>query len=746
MKLIWLFLVLLLLQPGLALGEEHALKRHALLISSNDGGAGRTRLRYATRDSETLSRVLGELGGIEPEDTIAVANASPESLIEGFAEIQRRIVRHSADTKRQEVIFYYSGHSDEEGLLLGGKPFSYAKLRKMVSDLPVDVRLMIIDSCASGQLTLSKGGKRRPSFLLDSSVKAKGQAVITSASADEAAQESARIEGSFFTHYLVSGLRGAADSNGDRRVTLSEAYQYAYTSTLARTETTRGGPQHPSYDFQLAGTGDLILTDLRVSAAALVFPKQSVGRYFIRDPQGTLVAEIAKQPGQPVHLGLEPGAYTIIRGQGTTYGEAKIDLAQKQELNVDGVTFVAMDGEPAVARGTESPKPYKDKRWSFQLIPDFDEDAVTKTEQHAFMFGLLGGRSGRLDGGSLSLLGHIVEEGGVSGVQATFGVNFNKGALSGAQIGFLGNYTAGHVGGAQIGMMNWAGTDVAGAQIGMISVSAGSVRGGQIGLLNYANGTVDGGQVGYGLNWAKDRVNGAQIGMLNITQAVDGAQVGLANLARDVTATQVGLLNLVETTPAQVGLLNIARVTKAQVGLVNVAKESDWTLGLVSYVGNGVLDVGVSMDEFSFAHLTLRMGSRYLYTIYDVADRSATKPDGDHLYAQTYGLGLGVRIPVFEGFDINAEVLGHAFHNAFDDNYDNNDKSQPQRVFTRGQVLAGYRLVAGLQVFGGPSYGYYSGDKDDFKAAMSSDYKARSNRHNSRWIGWTAGLAYKFKS
>ena len=53
--------------------------------------------------------------------------------------------------------------------------------------------------------------------------------MITSSAAREAALESAEIEASFFSHHLISGLRGAADTSGDGLVTLAEAYQYAFT-------------------------------------------------------------------------------------------------------------------------------------------------------------------------------------------------------------------------------------------------------------------------------------------------------------------------------------------------------------------------------------------------------------------------------------------------------------------------------------------------------------------------------------
>jgi uncharacterized caspase-like protein len=60
----------------------------------------------------------------------------------------------------------------------------------------------------------------------------RGYAFLTSSSPDEVAQESDHIGASFFTHYLVSGLRGAADVTGEGKVTLNEAYQFAFNETL----------------------------------------------------------------------------------------------------------------------------------------------------------------------------------------------------------------------------------------------------------------------------------------------------------------------------------------------------------------------------------------------------------------------------------------------------------------------------------------------------------------------------------
>ena len=48
----------------------------------------------------------------------------------------------------------------------------------------------------------------------------RGTAFIASTAVGEAAQESQALGGSFFTHHLETGLRGAADADGDGLVTL----------------------------------------------------------------------------------------------------------------------------------------------------------------------------------------------------------------------------------------------------------------------------------------------------------------------------------------------------------------------------------------------------------------------------------------------------------------------------------------------------------------------------------------------
>ncbi|MDB4977135.1 MAG: peptidase caspase catalytic subunit p20, partial [Myxococcaceae bacterium] len=274
-------LVVLLVGSSARAKEPAPLRRFALTVAANDGGPGRPRLQYAQGDARALGEVLEQLGGVDAGDAVHLVQPGARELSAAFGALGQRVREAEQRGVRTELIFYYSGHSDDTALLLGKDRVDYATLRKWLDELPAQVRIAILDSCASGAFTREKGGLRRAPFMVDVSTQVRGHAFLTSSSADEAAQESDRIGGSFFTHYLVSGLRGAADASGDRKITLTEAYRFAFDETLARTARTQYGIQHPAYEIRLAGTGDLVMTDLRSTEAELVIDESVEGRLFV---------------------------------------------------------------------------------------------------------------------------------------------------------------------------------------------------------------------------------------------------------------------------------------------------------------------------------------------------------------------------------------------------------------------------------------------------------------------------------
>jgi hypothetical protein len=215
------------------------------------------------------------------------------------------------------LVVYFSGHANPRGLELGSEVFSFSELKQRIARAPSEVKVAIVDACDSGALTQVKGGRPTPSldFPLPGDDAVEGVAFVASTAVGELAQESRLLGASFFSHHLEVGLRGAADTDGDGRVTLGEAFRYTSTRTVAGTAATKVGTQHPTYEVRMSGRGEVVLADLRRAEASLTLPADPQAFYLFTGPQG-LVAEV--QGGElPVTIALPAGDYRLERrGQG----------------------------------------------------------------------------------------------------------------------------------------------------------------------------------------------------------------------------------------------------------------------------------------------------------------------------------------------------------------------------------------------------------------------------------------------
>ncbi|MFO0728921.1 MAG: caspase family protein [Myxococcota bacterium] len=315
---------------------------HLIAVGNNSGQGDEPRLRYAERDAQELTNVLRRLGRVSAENTRLLLGEDAETFRRVLLNANVRLRSSPGSVEGDALIIYYSGHADAAGLHLGGSVLPYDELKALVEGSPAQVRLLIIDSCQSGGITQIKGAKPAPPFAIkiEHRLDAEGLAIITSSAGTEDSQESESLQASFFTHHFVNALRGAADLDHDGRVTLNEAYGYAYRGTLHSSgRTTR--LQHPTYSYELKGKGDFVLTF--TEAASPNYGRlhlSTPGSYLVLDrgDEGSVVAELLVDDDGS-RLLLSPGKYFVRKRSDTSYREYQIDLVQGKEVELDQQPF-----------------------------------------------------------------------------------------------------------------------------------------------------------------------------------------------------------------------------------------------------------------------------------------------------------------------------------------------------------------------------------------------------------------------
>lgn len=315
-------------------------RRYALLIGANEGEPDDEPLRFAERDAQRMAEVLGKHGDVPIENLVLLRGPDADEVTRVVQTLNERINAADQELGGESLLFiYYSGHADVTAMHLGGTLLHFDRLRKMLKSSPAQLRVMVIDACRSGGLTRVKGARPVAPFKIDASGQLDGEgiAIITSSAASEDALESQRLEGSFFTHYFVTGLLGAADVSGDRRVTLTEAYRYAYAETL-RATSRASAVQHPTYSFQMSGRDDLILTlldrDVR-GFGRLVLPRAGSYVFFQGDEDGALMAELTV--ADSAEITLPRGEYLVRRrvGQEVYEVDARVESGKATTLSGD---------------------------------------------------------------------------------------------------------------------------------------------------------------------------------------------------------------------------------------------------------------------------------------------------------------------------------------------------------------------------------------------------------------------------
>jgi hypothetical protein len=218
----------------------------ALIIGSNRSvEAELPPLKYADDDAASyldLFRVLGArtylLSRLDDNTRRLHAQAAAEALEPTRAAFDQAVAQIATDVTRArdrqvDTVLYivYAGHGnvrDGEGYVtLEDMRITGSDLARIVAGIPATRVHVIVDACASYFLAYSRGpgGERRPLSGFDSASRLTDDPRVGLLLSTSSARESHEWDGfqaGVFSHEVRSGLYGAADADGDGRVSYRE--------------------------------------------------------------------------------------------------------------------------------------------------------------------------------------------------------------------------------------------------------------------------------------------------------------------------------------------------------------------------------------------------------------------------------------------------------------------------------------------------------------------------------------------
>ena len=324
------------IQSGIAPDGRGKLWAVVVGVSNYKNLRAEEQLRFAHRDAEELAAFLrSPNGGGFPSTQIKVL-LNEEATIASVRTALGTWLPRSAEPN-DVVYIFFAGHgvvdqgtdgyllahdSDPQNLYATALPVS--ELDRIINErLRSRVAVVIADACHSGKIGLTSRGVEEQVLInryLDEVGKSgSGSFRLLASRADERSYEDPRWGGGHgvFTHYLLEGLKGKADRDGDGVVRAGELLDFVSQAVPEQTNAL----QHP----RAAGNID---TRLPLSVAS---KKAAAGTPAAPAPQ-TVALEVRGLPGSEIYINntyrgrIRPEGILVLEGLSSGNQELSIDL------------------------------------------------------------------------------------------------------------------------------------------------------------------------------------------------------------------------------------------------------------------------------------------------------------------------------------------------------------------------------------------------------------------------------------
>ena len=151
-------------------------------------------------------------------------------------------------SSNDKILLYFATHGTEKGYILtyGGEYIQYSEIIDILSKSKTRHIYVFIMACHSG--TVAAGLTEDPNWRND--IVRSGISFMVSSRPEETSKSVTlpHWKHSFFGQAVIKGMRGKADGNRDRSVTLKELYDYVYAEVVNRMDGRAeigGEVQHP---------------------------------------------------------------------------------------------------------------------------------------------------------------------------------------------------------------------------------------------------------------------------------------------------------------------------------------------------------------------------------------------------------------------------------------------------------------------------------------------------------------------
>jgi hypothetical protein len=191
-------------------------------------------LRYTDDDAYRFYAFLkSPEGGALPDDQVRIL-VDEEATNEGITTTLNDIFGQAGPNDL--IVFYFSGHGlngsflpiDFDGY---NNKLTHESIAQIFNGSKAKFKVCIADACHSGSLIAMRSAEPEPVInqyyqMLAKSVA--GTALIMSSKSDETSLESAGLRQGVFSHFLIRGLKGEADKNDDRIISVKELYDFIF--------------------------------------------------------------------------------------------------------------------------------------------------------------------------------------------------------------------------------------------------------------------------------------------------------------------------------------------------------------------------------------------------------------------------------------------------------------------------------------------------------------------------------------